>query len=180
MSKLVFAFFLSVALIAASQTVGAQTAEKPEVVHSTIDPTPAEIALATQCRDAYDRMDVVSVHMGTTREALNALTAKMTETGGVLDSAEKNFDEKKALSSASNEDYEAAVKAREHYKKVAGEHNALVDKQITQTARHNGFADEFNDLNGKYYHSCSGRKFNATAVILTCKDEESAWCELLR
>ena len=74
----------------------------------------------------------------------------------------------------------AAVEAREHYKKMAGEHNALVDKQIALTAKHNGFADEFNVLNKKYFESCSGRKFNATAVILTCKDEASAWCELLR
>ena len=167
-------------LVVAAPLVMAQSIQKPELDSSTIDPTPAEVALATQCRNAYDLMEAIKEKMSAERDELNDLAAKMTETGGELDAAEKDFDEKKEKSSQSQEAYDAAVKARDFYKEKAAEHNALVDKQIAATARHNGHADEFNDLNKKYYDSCSGRKFNATAVILTCKDEASAWCDLLR
>ncbi len=174
-------FFLgTVLLLAGSQLAAAQAQEKPEVYHSSIDPSPAEVALATECRNAFDRMQAVKDQMTGVRDELNDLSAKMTETGGRVDAAEKDFDGKKEKSSENQAAYDAAVKAREHYQKMAAEHNALVDKQIAATARHNGFADEFNDLNTKYFKSCSGRKFNATAVILTCKDEESPWCDLLR
>ncbi len=165
--------------VAAPLALG-QAIQSPELDTSTIDPTPAEVALATQCRNAYDKMVSIKEKMAEVRDELNELAAEMTETGGVLDAAEKDFDEKKEKSSQSTAAYDAAVKARDYYREKASEHNALVDKQIAATAMHNMHADEFNDLNKKYYDSCSGRKFNATAVILTCKDEVSAWCDLLR
>lgn len=166
--------------LAAVHPASAQELEKPEVYQSTIDPSPAEVALATECRNAFDRMQDVKSSMQSDRDALNELSARMTETGGQVDAAEKSFDEKKVKSSESQQAYDAAVEAKLKYQKAAEEHNRLVDKQIAVTARHNALADEFNDLNGKYFKSCSGRKFNATAIILTCKDERSAWCDLLR
>lgn len=180
MNKYLYAVLVPLALVSVAQHAAGQTAQKPTIVQTTIDPTPAEVALATQCRDAYDRMQDVKDKMSSVRDNLNELAAKMTETGGILDAAEKDFDTKAEKSSENEAAYKAAVEAREHYKAKATEHNALVDKQIAATAEHNRFADEFNDLNQKYFQSCSGRKFNSTAVILTCKDENSAWCLLLR
>ena len=99
MKAFVFLAAAVVACLGVASVAVAQDIEKPTLDHTSIDPSPAEVALATQCRNAYDRMSLVKTALGKARDELNELAAKMTETGGQLDAAEKDFDEKKEKSS---------------------------------------------------------------------------------
>lgn len=143
-------------------------------------PTAGEIAMATECRDTYTRMRALERLLDANRDEIAALDIKVKKSAKTLDELQNLFEKQSAKSQDSDEAYQAALQAKKDYEAAAVEHNKLVDEQDQVAKKRTVLTDEFFVVNPNYVTKCSGTIFKALSVILTCKDEQSEWCEKLK
>ena len=143
-------------------------------------PTSGEIAMATECRDTYTRMRELEKLLDANRDENAALDIKVKKSGKTLDELQNLFEKKSAKSQESDEAYQAALAAKRDYEAAAAAHNTLIDEQDQVAKKRTVLTDEFFVVNPNYVTKCSGTIFKALSVILTCKDEQSEWCDLLK
>ena len=144
------------------------------------EPSPGEIAMAAECRDTYERMRALEKELDAHRDEVSAMDIDIKKSGQKLDELENLFKQKSAKSQESDEAYKAALEAKLEYETAASAHNLLIDKQDEMAKTRVGMTDEFFVVNPSYVTKCSGTIFKYKSIILTCKDEESEWCELLK
>jgi septal ring factor EnvC (AmiA/AmiB activator) len=144
------------------------------------EPTPGEIAMAAECRNTHRRMRQLDKLLNESRDELNALGVTISKSEKDLDNLKAAFEQRAAKSQESDEAYQAAVKAKKEYEDAAGEHNKLIDQQDALLLKRTTLTDEFYVVNPNYVAKCSGTVFKAKSIILTCKDERSEWCDLLK
>ena len=163
-------------LCAASSGAFAQTVDRTD----TSPATPGEIAMAAECRDLHRRMRELDGLLNENRDEMSKLTLTIKRSGQKLDELEKIFDQKSAKSQEGDDAYAAALKAKNEYESAATEHNKLIDQEEEIAKKRTGLSDEFFVVNPDYVRKCSGTVFKANSIILTCKDESSEWCDLLK
>ena len=172
---------LTAVLLFSAGVFGAGAAYPQKVNRSDLSqPSPGEIVMAYECRNTYTRMRELEKLLNQNRQAFGALTVDVNKSGNRLDELEAMFTAKSAKSQVGNETYQAALKAKEDYEVAAKGHNALIDKQDALNVKRSKLSDEFFVLNPEYVGKCSGTIFKAKSIILTCKDEQSQWCDLLK
>lgn len=143
-------------------------------------PSAGEIAMATECRDTYTRMRELEKLLDANRDENTALDIKVKKSGKTLDELQNLFEKKSAKSEESDEAYQVALAAKKDYEAAAAAHNILIDEQDKLAKKRTVLTDEFFVVNPNYVTKCSGTIFKALSVILTCKDEQSEWCDLLK
>ncbi len=143
-------------------------------------PSPGEIAMAAECRDTYTRMRALEKLLDANRDENTALDIKIKKSGKTLDELQHRFEKMSAKSQESDEAYETALAAKKDYEEAAVAHNKLIDEQDEIAKKRTVLSDEFFVVNPNYVTKCSGTIFKALSVILTCKDEKSEWCDLLK
>ncbi len=143
-------------------------------------PTPGEIAMAAECRDTYKRMRELEKILAANRDEIGAMQVNVNRSSQKLDELEAKFKTLANKSQKSKAAYKAALEAKAAYEQAAKGHNALIDKHNELTKKRIKFSDEYFVVNPNYVGKCSGTIFKALSVILTCKDEKSEWCDLLK
>lgn len=176
MNKYTVSVVAGMALFAAGGSAFAQTVNKSD----RSQPTPGEIAMATECRDTYTRMRALEKLLDANRDEFSAVDVKIKQSSQKLDELQNIFEKLSALSQTNEEAYQAALKAKTEYEAAAAAHNVLVDEQDAIAAKRVSLSDEFYVVNPNYVGKCSGTIFKYFSVILTCKDEKSEWCDLLK
>ena len=154
----------------------AQTVDRTDLS----EPTPGEIAMAAECRDTHRRMRELDKLLDENRDDMNKLTVTISKSEKELDNLQEAFAQRSAKSQESEEAYQAALKAKKEYETAAAEHNKLIDRQDALGTKRTTLSDEFYVVNPNYVNKCSGTVFKAKSIILTCKDEKSVWCDLLK
>lgn len=176
MSKYVNSVVAGAFMLAGTGGAIAQTVNKKDLSQ----PTPGEIAMATECRDTYTRMRELEVLLDANRDEIAAFDIKVKKSGQKLDELQNLFEKKSAKSQSSDEAYKAALAAKRDYEAAAIVHNKLIDEQDQIAQKRTSLTDEFFIVNPNYVTKCSGTIFKALSVILTCKDEHSEWCDKLK
>jgi len=176
MMKYVFGVVVAVFLAAGSEDLAAQQVDRNDLSQ----PTAGEIAMAAECRDSYTRMRQLEKLLDKNRDAGHAVDIRIKKSGKTLDELKNIFEKKSAKSQQSEAAYQAALAAKEAYEKAAVDHNSIIDEQDQLVKQRSALSDEFFIVNPNYVTKCSGTIFKALSVILTCKDEKSEWCDLLK
>ena len=176
MTKYVVSVATGIAMLIGSAVAAAQQVDKTDLSQ----PTAGEIAMATECRDTYARMRQLEKLLDANRDENVALDIKVKKSGKTLDELQNLFEKKSADSQKSEEAYQAALAAKKDYEAAAIVHNKLIDEQDQVAKKRTSLTDEYFIVNPNYVTKCSGTIFKALSVILTCKDEQSEWCDLLK
>lgn len=176
MTKYVIRLAAGVFVLAGATGAVAQSVNK----HDLSQPTAGEIAMATECRDTYTRMRALEVLLDENRDEIAAMDIRVKKSAKTLDELQNLFEKKSAKSQTSDEAYKAALAAKREYEAAAVEHNKLIDEQDAVAKKRTVMTDEFFIVNPNYVTKCSGTIFKALSVILTCKDEQSEWCDRLK
>ena len=165
MTKYVIPIVTGIAMLTGADGGFAQTVDKTDLSQ----PTPGEIALATECRDTYGRMRELEKLLDANRDERAVLDIKIKKDAKTLDELQNLFEKHSAKSQESNEAYEAALKAKKEYEAAAAVHNKIIDEQDKIAKKRTALTDEFFVVNPNYVTKCSGTVFKALSVILTCK-----------
>lgn len=176
MTKYVISVVAGGIMLAAAAGAVAQSVNRNDLSQ----PTAGEIAMATECRDTYSRMRALEVLLDANRDEIAAMDIQVKKSAKTLDELQNLFEKKSAKSQTSDEAYKAALDAKRKYEAAAIEHNKLIDGQDAVAKKRTSMTDEFFVVNPNYVTKCSGTIFKALSVILTCKDEQSEWCDRLK